>query len=329
VGRKVIEVGRSDPASVHDIDMEVADRETVADGVVRLTLRGADGQPLPEWEPGAHLDLHLGDDLVRQYSLCGDPGDREAYQVAVLREQPGRGGSAHVHDVLETGTALRVRGPRNNFALAEAPHYLFVAGGIGITPVVPMIAAAEKAGAGWRLVYGGRSRASMAFVDELVERYGDRVEVVPQDEHGLLDLDGLLGTPQDDLLVYCCGPEPLLAAVEERCASWPGGALHLERFSPKEVAEPASGDSFEVEFAGSGVTVTVPPGVSIVDAAAEAGVEIETSCREGTCGTCESEVIEGVPEHRDSLLTPDEQAANDVMFPCVSRCLSGRLVIDR
>ncbi|MBN9792584.1 MULTISPECIES: PDR/VanB family oxidoreductase [unclassified Pseudonocardia] len=310
--------------------MEVAEREPVADGVVRLTLRRPDSAPLPVWEPGAHLDLHLGADLVRQYSLCGDPADRTAFQVAVLREQDGRGGSAHVHDVLEKGTVLTVQGPRNNFALAGSDEYLFVAGGIGITPILPMVAAAERAGARWRLVYGGRARGSMAFVDGLVDRYGDRVDVVPQDERGLLDLDGLLGVPRDGVLVYCCGPEPLLAAVEQRCSAWPPGALHLERFSPKEVAEPGTGaTTFEVEFAGSGVTVEVPPGVSIVDAAAEAGVEIETSCREGVCGTCESAVLEGVPDHRDSVLTPDEQAANDVMFPCVSRCLSGRLVLDR
>ena len=325
-------MNRSDPASVHDtvhdIDMEVARRDDVADGVVRLTLQPVDRRPLPGWEPGAHLDLQLGDDLVRQYSLCGDPGDREAYQVAVLREQSGRGGSAHVHDVLVTGSALRVRGPRNNFALAEAQRYLFVAGGIGITPILPMVAAAEKDGADWRLVYGGRSRGSMAFAGDLVERYGDRVEIVPQDEHGVLDLDRLLGAPQDDVLVYCCGPEPLLAAVEQRCARWPSGALHLERFSPKDLGEPESTGSFEVEFARSGVTTTVPAGVSIVDAAAEAGVDIDTSCREGTCGTCESDVLEGVPEHRDSVLTPEEQAANDVMFPCVSRCLSKRIVLD-
>ncbi|MDN5913757.1 MAG: PDR/VanB family oxidoreductase [Pseudonocardia sp.] len=309
--------------------MQVVEREALTDDVVRLTLRVAGTGSLPEWEPGAHLDLHLDADLVRQYSLCGDPADREAYQVAVLREPSGRGGSAHVHDVLEVGSAIRVRGPRNNFDLLGAQRYLFLAGGIGITPVLPMVAAAEKAGADWRLVYGGRSRASMAFVDELVERYGDRVTAVPQDEDGLLDLDALLSEPQDDVLVYCCGPEPLLAAVEQRCAGWPKGALHLERFAPKELAEPAAGGSFEVEFARSGVTVTVPAGVSIVDAAAEAGVDIETSCREGTCGTCESEVRAGVPEHRDSLLTPDEQEANDVMFPCVSRALSEKLVIER
>ena len=322
-------MSRTTGAPEHEIDVEVSAREAVADGVVRLTLRPTDGTELPEWEPGAHLDLDLAPDLVRQYSLCGDRHDRACYQVAVLREPAGRGGSAHVHDAVEVGRVVRVRGPRNNFALADSPRYLFLAGGIGITPIVPMIAEAEKAGADWRLVYGGRSRASMAFRDELVERYGDRVSLQPQDEVGLLDLEGLLGTPSDGTLVYCCGPEALLEAVEERCAAWPSGALHVERFAPKAVPSTAEDGTFEVEFAQSGVTVTVPPGVSIVDAAAEAGVTIETSCREGTCGTCESEVLGGVPEHRDSLLTPEEQAENDVMFPCVSRAASEKLVIDR
>jgi ferredoxin-NADP reductase len=305
-------------------ELEVTAREVVAEGVVRLTLSHPDRSPLPEWEPGAHLDLHLDAELVRQYSLCGDPCDREAYHVAVLREPAGRGGSAHVHDRVPVGSVLPVGGPRNNFVLRDAERYLFLAGGIGITPIRPMVAAAEKAGADWRLVYGGRTAASMAFTAELAERYGDRVEIV----HGLLDLNALLGSPEADTLVYCCGPEPLLAAVEERCAAWPTGSLKLERFAPKDLAEAPASGAFEVEFARSGVAATVPPGVSIVDIAAEAGIEIETSCREGTCGTCESGVLDGTPEHRDSILTPEEKAAGDVIFPCVSRCLSARLVLD-
>lgn len=320
---------RTGDAVEQDIDMELVAREAIADGVVRLTLRPVSGEDVPEWEPGAHLDLHLRPDLVRQYSLCGDPHDRTCYQVTVLREADGRGGSAHVHDAVEVGEVLRTRGPRNHFALEPARSYRFVAGGIGITPIVPMVAAAEKAGAEWTLAYGGRSRASMAFRDELVERYGDRVGLFPQDEVGLLDLDALVGAPEEGALVYCCGPEALLTAVEQRCAAWPAGALHVERFAPKELPASAEDGSFEVEFARSGVRVPVPPGVSIVDAAAEAGVDIETSCREGTCGTCESGVLGGIPEHRDSLLTPDEQAENDVMFPCVSRARCPKLTLDR
>lgn len=314
--------------SEHDFELEVVARDQVADDVVALSLRPVDGDPLPEWEPGAHLDLVLTPDLTRQYSLCGEPDDRGAYRVAVLREIAGRGGSAYVHESIAIGTRLRVRGPRNNFALEPARRYLFIAGGIGITPIVPMVAQAQRSGAEWTLVYGGRTLGSMAFRAELTSAYGDRLALHPQDEVGLLDLDAILGSPADDTLVYCCGPEPLLKAVELRCAAWPAGALHLERFAPKEIQGQGANGSFEVEFAKSGVTITVAPGVPVVEAAEQAGVIIETSCREGVCGTCETAVLDGIPEHLDSVLTDDEQAANDVMFPCVSRALSDRLVLD-
>ncbi|MEV5297696.1 PDR/VanB family oxidoreductase [Amycolatopsis methanolica] len=311
-----------------ELDVLLERKEELAAGVVRLTLRHPAGDPLPEWEPGAHLDLVLGEGMVRQYSLCGDPADRGVLQVAVLREPDGRGGSAWVHDRLSTGDTVRVRGPRNHFRLVDSPRYLFVAGGIGITPIVPMIVRAEASGADWRLVYGGRSRASMAFREELVARYGDRVEIRPQDETGLLDLGELLGAPRDGVAVYCCGPEPLLAAVEQRCAVWPPGSLHVERFSPKAGADAGERTTFEVELAASGRTVTVPPDKSILAAVEEAGVSVLSSCQEGTCGTCETPVLDGVPDHRDSLLTDEERAANDTMMICVSRSCGPRLVLD-
>jgi ferredoxin-NADP reductase len=236
--------------------------------VVALTLHEVDGRPLPPWAPGAHVDLIL-DSLdaaapTRQYSLCGEPADHHAYRLGVLRDPNGHGGSLYVHDRLQVGDLIRIRGPRNDFELVPAPRYLFIAGGIGITPILVMIAAPEAAGAQWRLVYGGRQRTSMAFLDELA-RYGDRVTVCPQDETGLLDLDTLLGTPQDGTLVYCCGPEPLLAAVEQRCAAWPPRSLHVERFSAKPLTVPARADAFEVVLAQSELTLTVPPGRSILD----------------------------------------------------------------
>jgi ferredoxin-NADP reductase len=312
-----------------DRDVVVAGKEAVAEGVVRLTLHAADGGPLPAWEPGAHLDLVCGD-LVRQYSLCGDPADRTALQVAVLREPAGRGGSAHVHDVLAAGDQVRIRGPRNHFPLVEAKRYLFLAGGVGITPILPMVAAAERAGADWRLVHGGRTRASMAFTAELAAAHPDRVTLVPQDEQGLLDLDALLGEPDPATAVYCCGPEPLLLAVEQCCAAWPAGALHVERFAPKAGAIDRPSGSFEVELAGSGAVLTVPADRSVLDVVEEAGVPVLSSCREGTCGTCETGVLDGEVDHRDSLLTGDEQAANDTMFICVSRAAGScpRLVLD-
>jgi ferredoxin-NADP reductase len=319
---------RGDEPAETEVDVRVARKEQLADGVVRLVLTDPSGAELPAWEPGSHVDLRLGDDMVRQYSLCGDRRDRSELAVAVLREAESRGGSAYVHDKLDEQDVVRLCGPRNNFPLVCAGRYLLIAGGIGITPIVPMLERLEENGADWRLVYGGRSRASMAFRDELVTRYGERVSIQPQDEIGLLDLDAELGSPDQETAVYCCGPEPLLEAVEKRCADWPTGSLHVERFSPKDYGEPTA-DSFEVELARSGRTLTVPAGQSIVDTLEDAGIEVEVSCLEGTCGTCETAVLDGEPEHRDSILTDEEKAQNDTMFVCVSRSCSERLKLDR
>lgn len=312
-------------ASEFEADTVVESREEAADGVVVLTLREVADHPLPRWEPGAHVDLLLGDGLSRQYSLCGDPADHHLWRLGVLRELESRGGSAYVHDVLHPGAEVRMRGPRNHFPLLPSPRYLFIAGGIGITPILTMVAAADAAGADWRLVYGGRQRSSMAFLAELTD---PRVTVCPQDETGLLDLDGLLGTPVQDTLVYCCGPEPLLLAVEERCASWPRGSLRVERFTAKPLTEPVLAGSFEVELAQSELTLTIPPDRSILEVAEEAGVGVMSSCAEGTCGTCETAVLDGQPDHRDSVLTEEEQAADDCMMICVSRSRCPRLVLD-
>lgn len=308
----------------YEAELVVGRRRTAADGVLVLTLRHPLGQPLPDWEPGAHIDVVLGPGLERQYSLCGDPADREAWRIAVLRETEGRGGSAYVHDELRPGDQVRVRGPRNSFRLERAPSYRFVAGGIGITPLLPMLAAAEETGAEWSLLYGGRTRNSMAFREEL-ERYGDRVTIAPEDEYGLLDLAPVLDDVPEAGLVYCCGPGPLLDAVEARC---PAGLLRVERFSPKEAATDGPDTEFEVVLARSGHTVAVPPGVSVLDSVRGTGVEVLYSCTEGTCGTCETDVVEGEPDHRDSVLTDAERAAGETMLICVSRCRGRRLVLD-
>jgi cytochrome P450/ferredoxin-NADP reductase len=310
-----------------EADVRVGGKDDVADGVVALTLHEVDGHPLPRWEPGAHVDLVLDRAATRQYSLCGDPDDRHTWRLGILRDPNGSGGSLYVHDRLEPGDVVRVRGPRNNFPLVDAQRYLFVAGGIGITPILAMIRSADAAGAQWRLVYGGRHRASMAFLDELAV-YGDRVTVWPQEEKGLIDLDGLLGQPQRDTKVYCCGPEPLLAAVEQRCAVWPKGSLHVERFVAKPLTEPVLSDAFEVELARSGLTLTVPPETSILSAVEDAGVGVLSSCQEGTCGTCETRVLDGVPDHRDSVLDEDQREAGDCMMICISRACTPRLVLD-
>jgi ferredoxin-NADP reductase len=208
---------------------------------------------------------------------------------------------------------------------------LFIAGGIGITPILPMAAAANARGADWQLLYGGRRRASMAFLDELAA-YGDRVHLYPKDEEGLLPLGSFLAAPRNDTLVYVCGPEPLLVAVEDWCASWPTGSLHFERFKVKPPSEtapvPAIPETFEVVMQRSGTTVTIPPDRSILEVVEEAGAFVLSACREGICGTCETVVLEGNPDHRDSVLTPAEREAGGVMMICVSRSCTRRLVLD-
>ncbi len=302
-----------------------------SDGVVSLLLENADGGELPEWEPGAHLDLHLGGALVRQFSLCGAPSNRHQWRIAVLLEPVGRGGSHAVHTQLHPGMVLDARGPRNNFTLRPASRYRFVAGGIGITPILAMVAHAREHGVPWSLVYGGRMRTSMAFLEEFAAHSGagGEVTVHPQDEAGLLPLQELFAQVEPDTLVYACGPEPLLAAMQEATAHWPSGSLVVERFSP--VAPPTSSGpeaAFEVEAAASGLTVTVEPGVSIVRALEAAGIFPETSCEEGICGTCETRVLAGTPEHRDSLLSDEEREAGETMMICVGRCRGERLVLD-
>jgi ferredoxin-NADP reductase len=309
------------------VALEVVGKTLVAEGVVTLTLAHPDGARLRDWTPGAHVDLVLADGLTRQYSLCGDRWDPFTYTVGVLREPSGRGGSAHVHDVLCPGHHVGVGGPRNNFPLVPSVRYLFIAGGIGITPLVPMLEHAERLGAEWQLLYGGRQRASMAFLDRL-GLYHEKVRVVPQDECGLLELPAFLGQPRADTRVYCCGPAPLLAAVEASCEDWPPYSLRTERFVAAELGPPAREAKFEVELARRGQTIAVEPGVSVLEAVGAAGVEVLSSCEQGTCGTCETAVLEGRPDHRDSILDDEDRAAGDIMFICVSRSLDERLVLD-
>jgi ferredoxin-NADP reductase len=302
-------------------EVVVTDRRQLADDVVGLVLAPPAGGTLPPWAPGAHVDLAPDGGPERQYSLCGTPAE-PTWEIAVLREPGGRGGSAFVHDHVRAGDRVRVRGPRNHFSLVEAARYRFVAGGIGITPIRPMIAEVAARGADWRLLYGGRTAASMAFADELTA-LGDRVRLRPQDEHGLLDLKAELADVDETTAVYCCGPEPLLAAVADLV---PPRTLHVERFAPVAIA--TDGTAFDVELNRSGKIVRVLPGRSVLESIEAAGVPVLFSCREGTCGTCETEVLDGEPDHRDSLLTEEEHAAGDTMLICVSRARGARLVLD-
>ncbi|WP_239150691.1 cytochrome P450 [Streptomyces sp. SID8111] len=328
----VADVERSRTRTVRTLSLEVTGRTEASDGVVALSLSHPDGGDLPPWKAGAHIDVHVpngdGEPWVRQYSLSSDPEDRTTYRVGVLREPAGRGGSAAVHDALTVGSRVTVSWPRNNFRLLPSSRYLFIAGGIGITPILPMIREAERAGAEWDLVYGGRTQASMAFRDELAV-HGDRVTFVPQDEHGLIDLPGLLGEVREGTLVYACGPEPLLRAVEENTAHWPKNSLRLERFAPKPVVRTVPDTPFEVEFAESGRVVEVGAEETILEAAEKAGLAVVSSCKTGTCGTCETPIVSGRADHRDSILTPSEQEAGRTMLICVSRAAADcpRLVL--
>ncbi|MET0951762.1 MAG: PDR/VanB family oxidoreductase [Aeromicrobium sp.] len=299
-----------------------------SDDVMSLELEAPDGSALHAWEPGAHLEVDLGDRGVRHYSLCGPRNAADTYTVAVLRTDTVMGGSDFVHRSLRPGDTLRTSSPRNHFSLDVARRYVLVAGGIGITPIMAMISELEATGADWTLHYGGKRRGSMAFVEAL-RAHGDRVTITSDDLEGPIDLDRALPpADEQDVLVYCCGPTGLIDAVEQRCADRPE-IVRVERFAPKVFEdEPADHASFDVECAVSEVTVSVPDGTSIVDALEASGIGVDTSCRDGICGTCETKVLAGVPLHRDSVLSSAEQEANRTMMICVSRAISDRLVLD-
>ncbi|NMR31631.1 oxidoreductase [Arthrobacter sp. SF27] len=320
---------------MHDefFDVEVTETDPASDSVLALRLEHPRGEALPPWEAGAHVDVMLPNGLLRQYSLCSRPED-SFWRLGVLREPQGRGGSAWIHNELRPGTKLQVRGPRNNFSLKAAPLYLFIAGGIGITPILPMIRQADATDLDWKLIYLGRNRTSMAFLEELAV-YGDRVHIHTDDVSGLFPLEPLLDGLDASTHVYACGPGPLLNALEKLTGEWPGpNRYHSERFVSRLITDSDSdSDSttldteFSVEIA-DGTEVLVPPGTSVLEALMESGIPVLNSCREGICGTCETPVISGEIDHRDTLLSEEERKAGDTMMICVSRCLGKRLVLD-
>ncbi len=319
--------------------LRVARRRPVAEDVVEFTLESADGGRLPDWAPGAHIDVILPDGgagagLVRQYSLCGDRWRPYEYRIMVQREADGRGGSAALHDRVSEGDVLGFGGPRNNFRMAPAEEYLFIAGGIGITPLLPMIDQARRLEKPWRLLYLGRSARRLAALEELGEfgaegelaAGGHRVTVHAADELGRADLERW--RPSDPAVrVFACGPARLLDAVEGWGAVPGGRTPRVERFTASAQGG-ASRTEFEVVAARSGVRAAVGAGESVVEALHRVGVDVITSCAQGVCGTCETDVLEGVPDHRDSLLDDAERALGSCMFPCVSRSREARLVLD-
>ena len=312
------------------LDLVVLSAEAVATDVVSLELAAPGAAALPEWTPGAHIDLHLPSGLVRSYSLHGDPRERDAYHIAVLNVPDGRGGSAEVHRIAAPGAAIRASAPRNAFALEQSDHYLFIAGGIGVTPLLAMAREVSRRGKNWTFVYGSRSRDRMAFLDALSALGGGELRIVPQDEAGLPDLASAFAALPVGAAAYCCGPSAMLDAahaIGEQTR--PDIPVRLERFvAPSASADLSADQGFEVELARSGITLIVPPGVSVLDAVRAAIPGVMSSCEQGICSACETAVLAGVPDHRDSVLTPKERAANNYMMICVSRALTPRLVLD-
>jgi ferredoxin-NADP reductase len=314
------------------IKLRVRRRAEAAVDALMLELESASGEALPEWAPGAHLDVRLPSGVTRQYSLCGARDDRSTYVVVVLREPQGRGGSEEIFRELVVGTEFLSSTPRDHFKLVDAPEYVLIAGGIGITPVKAMVDDLRSRGAQWHLYYGGRNREHMAFVDELVDLGGDNVTIVPQDVDGLLDIPAIVEHCPPEAMIYCCGPAQMLAAVQAACAEWGASErLHFERFvAPIDGVEIVTdGDTaFEVELRSSGVTLEVPVGTTLLEVVQSVRPDIPFSCTEGYCGSCESFVLEGKPDHRGSLMTAEEHDEEGTMLICVGRSKSPRLVLD-
>ena len=307
-----------------------------AQGIHAFEFRAPDGAALPPVEAGAHIDIHLPGNLVRSYSLCNAPGERHRHVVAVNRDAASRGGSRAMHEVLRVGQLVKVAGPRNHFALDEgAPHSVLIAGGIGITPLWCMVQRLAQLGRPWTLWYSARTRAQAAFVTELealaaqCAGSGGTLHLNFDQAPGgrMLDLAEVVAASPADAHLYCCGPLPMLAAFEAATAPLPPARVHVEYFAAREA--PALGGGFTVELARSGLRLPVPPGKSILDVMLEAGVDVPYSCCDGICASCETRVLSGIPDHRDQILSAQEQAANKVMMVCCSGSKSEVLVLDR
>jgi len=304
----------------------VREQTREAHGVVSVVLVAPPGATFPKWTPGAHIEITLPSGRLRRYSLCGDPTQQDRYQVAVQRKPDGRGGSIEVHDQLRIGTHLRVGPPHNNVALVRAPSYLLLAGGIGITCVLPMAQALAGAGVRWELVYGGRTRATMAFLDRLAEIDPHRVRVVPEDEQGLIDLTALLDQQQPGTAVYCCGPPGMINTVTTLISTRPSLSLHTEQLAPEQNLPPDS-RPITLTLRRTGTTVEVPADTTLLAAVTQHAPRLSGGCEQGVCGRCQVTVLAGKPEHHDSYLTPQQRSAGQMLL-CVSRAHSPELTLD-
>ncbi|PZS38167.1 MAG: hypothetical protein DLM62_15185 [Pseudonocardiales bacterium] len=316
----------ADPATAATNGMRLLIGQTTweADNVLSLRLSSPAGTPLPSWEPGAHIELALSSGRRRQYSLCGDPSDIHSYRIAILQVPGGRGGSVEVHTDARAGQLITVEGPRNHFPLVPSPAYLFIAGGIGITAMMAMVTRVAAAGGEWKLVYAGRRRASMAFLDEIRALGPDRVVIMPADERGRPDLDVIIGAAPTGTAVYCCGPDRMLYAVQERVALRPDLRLHSEPFAGTAAS---GGAALYVELYRTGRIINVPADRTVLQAVRDVAPAVSTGCEQGICGACRTAVLAGEPDHRDNLLSSAERAAG-AMLICVSRARGERLTLD-
>ncbi len=314
----------------------VGDVVDVAERIRLFSLRPLDAASLlPAWSPGAHVEVHLTPDLVRSYSLCGDPDDRSCYAVAVAREAASRGGSAFMFERLKAGAVVEVSLPRNHFGLVEdAAMSVLIAGGIGITPLLSMVRRLARLGRPWRLHYAARTGASAAFVDELralaAAGLGDLVlslgDAVPRRR---LDLATIVAGCPPGTHLYCCGPQPMMRDFELATSNWPAEQVHLEHFGGAgDAALVGAATGFAVELARSGRIVLVPQGQTILAALGQAGIDVAHACKEGVCGSCEVDVLGGIPDHHDLVLSAKEKASNSSMMICCSGAKSERLVLD-
>lgn len=319
-------------ATVDTLQVRIARRETEAEGIAGFELASADGTPLPAFTAGAHIDVMLGDGLIRQYSLCGHPAERSRYRLGVLLDPASRGGSRAMHALAE-GATLTISTPRNHFELAaDARHHLLLAGGIGVTPLLCMAEQLAADGADFTMHYCTRSPARTAFRGRLANAaWAGRVSLHHDDGDAAqaFDMKQVLARPEADVHLYVCGPKGFMDAVlaTAREQGWPEAQIHYEFFAGAPVQTDADTD-FEVKLAKSGRVIPVRREQTVAQALAAAGVELPVSCEQGVCGTCLTRVIDGTPDHRDMYMTPAEQAKNDQFTPCCSRSLSPLLVID-
>jgi vanillate O-demethylase ferredoxin subunit len=326
--------------STTGLNVRVYERRVVADGVVAVDLRAVEGYELSRFTAGSHIDVELpvkdanGRFIVRQYSLCNDPAEQDRYVIGVGRDANSRGGSVYLHETLQVGDKLHISTPRNHFQLYEpAGRSVLVAGGIGITPLMAMARRLSALAKPWRLYYCARTPKRAAFLDELRTLPGEVIPVFDGVPGGQpIALDRVVAEAPDDAHLYCCGPTGLMEDFERATSKRPPHTVHVEWFKPRPVspqAVPQGADGrFELRLAHSGVTLTVLPDQSILDALIEAGVAVQYSCRDGVCGTCETRVLDGIPDHRDSVLLGDEAAATDRIMVCVSRCAGKALTLD-